>query len=267
MHLHRGATESSHTNYDQFTSQDSVPQVEADQSWQSACKWIGAGLAAGILMATTATPAQADEKIGLRNLGPKTADRPIERDQYGFPIPRGAPKGPGVKGPVPVDTFLFDSPKLETCKNNKKFNKRIKDEVQKMQKRQSKGMKGTPYWNALQADVEQALTRQKAYGDRLCGAYDGLPRVQMPGFGQRMGIWGPAIAFLYTAGWIGWAGREYLLRTKDVVKEIFIDVPLLLTCCCSAFAWPVASWKDITNGDFIVPDSEISSPNKAIEMP
>lgn len=96
------------------------------------------------------------------------------------------------------------------------------------------------------------------YGDRFCGKADGLPRVIATGEpGIKGGVITPAFMFLYIAGWIGWAGRSYLVRTRDVKKEINIDAPLALTCMASGFAWPVAAWQEIVNGEMVVPDSEI----------
>merc|ERR1712187_162856 len=93
------------------------------------------------------------------------------------------------------------------------------------------------------AKVAQVKRVEEAYGTRL---------------GVRGSIVIPALMFLYTAGWIGWSGREYLMRTRDKMKEINIDVPLALTCMASGFAWPVASWQDIVNGKFVAKDNEIT---------
>merc|ERR1711933_610950 len=67
----------------------------------------------------------------------------------------------------------------------------------------------------------------------------------------------PALMFLYTAGWIGWAGRSYLLRTRDPMKEVNLDAALALTCMASGFAWPVAAWQEIVNGKLVVKDADL----------
>ena len=75
---------------------------------------------------------------------------------------------------------------------------------------------------------------------------------------KRGGIILPALMFLYIAGWIGWPGREYLSRTGgDTDYEINIRIPLALSCMASGFAWPVNSWKSITEGTFVRKDSDI----------
>merc|ERR1712224_1149176 len=83
------------------------------------------------------------------------------------------------------------------------------------------------------------VRRKEAYGERFCGKKDGNPRTIASGEFVRGGIIPSSLAFLYTTGWIGWAGRNYLRRTRDSKKEIMIDVPLALTCMASGFAWPV----------------------------
>jgi len=39
--------------------------------------------------------------------------------------------------------------------------------------------------------------------------------------------------------------------TRSVEKELYIDVPLALTCMASGFSWPVRSWQDIVNGKMV----------------
>lgn len=55
----------------------------------------------------------------------------------------------------------------------------------------------------------------------------------------------PTFGFLYVAGYIGYVGREYLIRTKKEAKptekEIIIDVPLALNLALNGWAWPVAT--------------------------
>merc|ERR1712146_607948 len=82
----------------------------------------------------------------------------------------------------------------------------------------------------------------------------------------RGGVIIPALMFLYSAGWIGWAGRSYLIRRKDCKKygaktpmqmEYIINAPLALTCMASGFAWPVLAWQDIVNGKMVRRDEDI----------
>ncbi|CAK0877895.1 unnamed protein product, partial [Prorocentrum cordatum] len=96
-----------------------------------------------------------------------------------------------------------------------------------------------------------------AYGERLCGKKDGVPRTIATGEFVRGGIIPSSLAFIYTTGWIGWAGRSYLRRTLDTKKEIMIDVPLALTCMASGFAWPVYAWQEIVNGEMVAKDEDI----------
>ncbi|KAL9139445.1 Photosystem I psaF [Amphidinium carterae] len=211
--------------------------AQAGESWSTMTRWIGAGLVAGLVAAATTAPVEAAIDTApvtkMKNLKTGT----VEVDQTKLSV-----KSWGH---------------MEPCGTNKKFQKRIKDEAFKLKKRQDKYAKGSAAYAGVQEVIDQAKDTAKAYEGRWCGKKDGLPRVIATGEITRGGIVTPALMFLYTTGWIGYAGRSYLLRTKDAAKEIKIDVPLALTCMTSAFAWPVYSWQDITNGRFVAKDTEI----------
>jgi len=73
----------------------------------------------------------------------------------------------------------------------------------------------------------------------------------------------PGVMFLYTTGWIGWAGRKYVqtvaTTSNPMEKEIIIDVPLALKIMFSGYMWPVNSWKEaIEQGDFVASDEDIT---------
>merc|ERR1712187_169423 len=94
--------------------------------------------------------------------------------------------------------------------------------------------KGSVIFKRFEAKIAQVKRREQAYGDRYCGKRDGLPRTVATGEIVRGNVVIPGLMFLYTAGWIGWAGRSYLIRTQDEMKELNIDVPLALTCMAAS---------------------------------
>lgn len=200
-----------------------VNQSTEGHKWSS-MSWIGAGLLAGIVLAVSSTPPAVAADPGYPNGG-----------------------------------FTIKAARhLEKCKDNKKFHKRYKDQRYKKEKRQKSYAVGSAIYNRYVDKLASINKREEVYGERYCGKMDGLPRVIATGErGIKGGVITPALMFLYTAGWIGWAGRSYLIRTRSVEKEIAIDVPLAVTCMASGFAWPVAAWQDIVNGEMVVPDSEI----------
>jgi len=186
----------------------------------SAWSWLSAGLAVGLLLAVSASSAEAAIDF--------------ERFQ------------------------VKSSPRLGLCKDNKKYHKKFKDEIYKNQQRQKKYPKDGVVWKRFDAKVAQVKRVEDAYGTRFCGLNDGLPRTIATGeLNVRGSTVIPSLMFLYTTGWIGWAGREYLMRTQDKMKEMKIDVPLAVTCMASGFAWPVAAWQDIVNGKFVQKDTDI----------
>ncbi|KAL9138794.1 psaF [Amphidinium carterae] len=222
---------------------DEALDAPESATWSSALldgctlRWLAAGLVAGIVASASTLPAQA-----AIDTAPVTKMKNLKT------------------GIVEVDQTKLSVKSwghMEPCGTNKKFQKRIKDEAFKLKKRQDKYAKGSAAYAGVQEVIDQAKDTAKAYEGRWCGKKDGLPRVIATGEITRGGIVTPALMFLYTTGWIGYAGRSYLLRTKDAAKEIKIDVPLALTCMTSAFAWPVYSWQDITNGSFVAKDTEI----------
>ena len=73
----------------------------------------------------------------------------------------------------------------------------------------------------LEQQISQTKTRFARYGESglLCGV-DGLPHLIVDGdikHAPEFVI--PGIVFLYTTGWIGWAGRKYL---QTVAKYFFL---------------------------------------------
>jgi len=242
-----------------------LPSAE-EEAAPSFVKWVSTGVMVGVLAATlSATPAmaapQADGRmsnpspvtgaskppVGLNGVRPEgfsgvaIKNQQVNRDKLGF-----------IKGPR-----AQDMKNLELCKNSKKFKKIMKDQLFKIGKRQSKFAKGSLPYERLNDKIALTKKRQEAYGGRWCSKFRGLPYTITTGEITRGSIIPPALAFLYTTGWIGWAGRTYLRRTRDMQKEIMIDVPLAASIMLSGYAWPVLAWKDIVDGKFVRPDTEV----------
>jgi photosystem I subunit 3 len=103
---------------------------------------------------------------------------------------------------------------------------------------------------AAAAKTPQAEARFQLYSQALCGT-DGLPHLIVDGRWSHAGDFIiPGIAFLYIAGCIGWAGRNYLMAVRGgkdaTMKEIQIDVPLALKSTIAAASWPLAAFKELT---------------------
>jgi len=207
---------------------DCVAAAEEESLLSQCGRWLAGGLAAGLVAAAFCAPAEAytsgyDSWNPARNWDP---------------------------------SFKWTK-RVDLCKNNKKYAKRMKNELYKVTQRQKKYPEGSVVYNRMVDKIALIKRREVAYGERYCGKLDGLPRVMIQPGVKSGGVVIPAFMFLYTAGWIGWAGRSYLLRTRDPQKEINIDVPLALTCMASGFAWPVLAWQDLVNGELVVPGGDI----------
>ena len=114
---------------------------------------------------------------------------------------------------------------------------------------------------AAAAATPQAQARFKMYSKASCGA-DGLPHLVPDGrWGHAGDFMIPGIMFLYIAGCIGWAGREYLQATRGkdaAMKEIQIDIGLAIKSFMKASTWPVAAFRELQTGKLLVPDDKVT---------
>jgi photosystem I subunit 3 len=113
------------------------------------------------------------------------------------------------------------------------------------------------------SDPQSGQKRAASYAEALCGP-EGYPHLIVDGrFDHAGDFLIPSLLFLYIAGWIGWAGRSYLIAIraeKDTeLKEIIIDVPLAFSKMIAASAWPAAAFAEFTSGKLIVKDSEVTT--------
>lgn len=159
---------------------------------------------------------------------------------------------------------LADVSGLTPCKDSSAFKRRLDGSVKKLSARLANYSEGTPAYITLEQQINQTKTRFAKYGEKglLCGA-DGLPHLIADGRLDHAGEFViPGFGFLYIAGWIGWAGRSYLQFTKKTDKpnenEIIINVPVALGMMSGAFLWPLAAWKELINGQLLVPGDEIT---------
>ncbi len=115
---------------------------------------------------------------------------------------------------------------------------------------------------ASAATTDQAKARFEMYSQAVCGE-DGLPHLIVDGRWDHAGEFMlPGLMFLYIAGCIGWAGREYLKATRGTkeqyTKEIQIDLPLALKSCIAAATWPIAAFGEFTSGKLLESDDKIT---------
>ena len=153
---------------------------------------------------------------------------------------------------------------LTDCGESPAFQKRLATSVKKLETRLKKYEPGSPQALALEQQISQTKNRFDRYAksDLMCGS-DGLPHLITSGDWKHAAEFTiPGIAFLYTTGWIGWAGRKYIqtiAKTKNPAeKEIIVDVPLALQIMASAYLWPVLSWKEFIKGDLVASKDEIT---------
>ena len=115
---------------------------------------------------------------------------------------------------------------------------------------------------AATAKTDQAKARFEMYSQALCGA-DGLPHLIVDGRLSHAGDFIiPGIAFLYIAGCIGWAGRNYLRAIRNdkdaAMKEIQIDLPVAFKSTLAAATWPLAAFGEFTSGKLLESDDKVT---------
>lgn len=167
-------------------------------------------------------------------------------------------------------TFAFttvakaDAAELTLCKDSPAFAKREKTSLKKLENRLAKYEPGSLSALALENQIEKTKTRFSRYGagNLMCGT-DGLPHLITDGDWNHAGEFViPGLGFLYTTGWIGWAGRSYLSVTrkdaKATEKEIIIDVPLASKIMLSGFSWPAQAWSEFANGELLAANTDIT---------
>ena len=111
-------------------------------------------------------------------------------------------------------------------------------------------------------DPNSGQIRAERYAQALCGP-EGYPHLIVDGRWSHMGdFFIPSVLFLYIAGWIGWAGRSYLIAIRDEkdaeMQEIVINVPLAFSKMLAAATWPLLAFGEYTSGKFIADDSEVT---------
>ncbi|GAB4524514.1 MAG: photosystem I reaction center subunit III [Pleurocapsa sp.] len=110
-------------------------------------------------------------------------------------------------------------------------------------------------------DPNSGQIRAERYAEALCGP-EGYPHLIVDGRWSHMGdFFIPSVLFLYIAGWIGWAGRSYLIAIRDdknaEMQEIVINVPLAISKMLAAATWPLLAFGSFTSGNLTAKDSEI----------
>jgi photosystem I subunit 3 len=71
----------------------------------------------------------------------------------------------------------------------------------------------------------------------------------------------PGVMFLYIAGCIGWAGREYLKATRGKganMKEIQIDLSVAFKATLASATWPLAAFAELGSKKLTEIDSNVT---------
>lgn len=165
---------------------------------------------------------------------------------------------------VDVHEAYADVAGLTPCNESKAFKKREKQAVKSLDRRLKQYEAGSAPALALEATKKNTQERFKKYGSYglLCGS-DGYPHLIVDGDLNHLGEFViPGLGFLYIAGWIGYAGRSYVMAIKSektpTEKEIIIDVPMALGLMFAAGAWPLKAFEELRNGELTEKEENIT---------
>ena len=164
----------------------------------------------------------------------------------------------------PIDQAQANFNALVPCKESPAFQKRLNSSVRKLENRLKLYTPDTKESKFLIREIAATKTRFERYGNEnlLCGK-EGLPRIIASGqWDHAKEFTIPGLLFLYITGWIGWVGRKYVRYASQTENpnenEIIINVPVAITLMNSGFLWPVEAWKELTSGDLLASDDEVT---------
>jgi photosystem I subunit 3 len=153
---------------------------------------------------------------------------------------------------------------LTPCKDSPAFEKRLKTSVKKLENRLKLYIPESREAKFLTREIEATKARFARYGSTnlLCGK-EGLPRIIATGQWDHANEFViPGVLFLYITGWIGWVGRKYVryasTTSNPFENEIIINVPVAISIMNSGFLWPVEAWKELTSGDLLASDDDVT---------
>ena len=153
---------------------------------------------------------------------------------------------------------------LTPCKDSPAFQKRLASSVKKLENRLKLYTPESKETLFLNKEIENTKSRFERYGNSnlLCGK-EGLPRIIASGQWDHANDFViPGILFIYITGWIGWVGRKYIryaTTTENAFEtEIIINVPVAISIMNSGFLWPVEAWKELTSGDLLASDDDVT---------
>ena len=153
---------------------------------------------------------------------------------------------------------------LTPCKESPAFQKRLKASVKKLENRLKLYTPESSESKALNKQITKTKGRFERYGNSnlLCGK-EGLPRIIATGQWDHANEFViPGVLFLYITGWIGWVGRKYVRYASTTENpfenEIIINVPVAISIMNSGFLWPIEALKELTSGDLLATDDEIT---------
>ncbi|WP_287131091.1 hypothetical protein [Candidatus Cyanaurora vandensis] len=107
----------------------------------------------------------------------------------------------------------------------------------------------TAYTEQLRARKADWVRHYAMLDQAQCDTTTGLPHLIADGRLSNAGDFIiPSILFLWLAGALGWAGRDYLMKTQNPQDEILIDFPKAIQSLLLGLIWPAFAIPQIASG-------------------
>lgn len=156
------------------------------------------------------------------------------------------------------NSVTADFKELQPCKESELFQKRLTSSIKKIENRLKFYAPTSNEFKSLLNEISRINSRFSQYekNEFFCGK-DGLPHLT-----QVSQFLLPSLLFIYSSGWIGWSGRQYLKYISkfenSFENEIIINIPIAFLIINSGFLWPINIWKELSSGDLLAAEDEIT---------
>lgn len=105
------------------------------------------------------------------------------------------------------------------------------------------------YIQQLQSDKALAERRLNRTALANCDIASGRPHLIVDGRWSNAGDFLiPSLLWIYLTGALAWAGRDYLMKTRNPMDEILIDLPKALQSLGAGLIWFVPAFQEILSG-------------------
>ena len=152
---------------------------------------------------------------------------------------------------------------LIKCTESTVFKQRLEYELSEFSSMLNHYVVGSPAYLEILSQMEDkdSSFANLISNEAVCGAEDGLPRIDIEEKSFKDEILFPSLVVLYILGCIGWVGRSYVIFAKrmnyPILTELIINLPVALSLIIVTSLWPIAAGLELIDGELMVSDDEV----------